>query len=348
MVRVAEVRRGPLRVVVATNGRIEPIDTAEVRARLEGRVVEIPDPGSRVERGAPLLRIDAAAVGAQLATAESERLAAQEALRAGRNDLDLARQRFETDRELFHQGAITRQRFDESQSAFQDARARSASLAREVPLRLDSLDLRIRDLSEQQRAAQTQAPVSGTVYRTDAKKGQLVRVGDPLLAVADLDRLRVRANVDQVDLGRVRPGARVLVTSNAYPGRAWSGRVSEIIPNVVVKESRAVSESLAVLEPPTDGLVPGMTVDLEIIVAEAPDAVQVPADAVVNRDGGAFVFKLDGSHVRAMPVRLGLSSVTAAEVLEGLAPGDQVVVGGAQGLEDGARVDVRRPDARAS
>lgn len=348
VVRVTEVRRGPLRVVVATNGRIEPIDEAEVRARLEGRVVEIPDPGSRVEIGAPLLRIDAAAVGAQLATAESERLAAQEALRAGRNDLDLARQRFETDRELFHQGAITRQRFDESQSAFQDARARTASLAREVPLRLDSLDLRIRDLSEQQRAAQTQAPVSGTVYRTDAKKGQLVRVGDPLLAVADLDRLRVRANVDQVDLGRVRPGARVLVTSNAYPGRAWSGRVSEIIPNVVVKESRAVSESLAVLEPPTDGLVPGMTVDLEIIVAEAPDAVQVPADAVVNRDGGAFVFKLDGSHVRAMPVRLGLSSVTAAEVVEGLAPGDEVVVGGAQGLEDGARVDVRRPDARAS
>ncbi len=348
VVRVTEVRRGPLRVVVATNGRIEPIDDAEVRARLEGRVVQIPDPGSRVERGAPLLRIDDAAVGAQLATAESERLAAQEALRAGRNDLDLARQRFETDRELFHQGAITRQRFDESQSAFQDARARAASLAREVPLRLDSLDLRIRDLSEQQRAAQTQAPVSGTVYRTDAKKGQLVRVGDPLLAVADLDRLRVRANVDQVDLGRVRPGARVLVTSNAYPGRAWSGRVSEIIPNVVVKESRAVSESLAVLEPPTDGLVPGMTVDLEIIVAEAPDAVQVPADAVVNRDGGAFVFKLDGSHVRAMPVRLGLSSVTAAEVLEGLAPGDEVVVGGAQGLEDGARVDVRRPDARAS
>jgi len=348
VVRVVEVRSAPLRVVVSTNGKVEPIEDAEVRARLDGRVVEIPDPGTRVERGAPLLRIDAATASAQLATAQSDRLAAQEALRAGRNDLDLARQRFETDRELFRQGAITRQRFDESESSYRDAAARAASLAREVPLRLDSLDLRIRELSEQQRAAQTASPVSGTVYRTDAKKGQMVRVGDPLLAIADLARLRVRANVDQVDLGRVGPGARVHVTSNAYPGRTFAGRVSEVVPSVVVKESRAISETLAVLDPPTDGLVPGMTVDLEIVVAESPDTLQVPADAVVRRGSETLVFKVDGSRVRATPVRVGLSSVTAAQVLEGLAAGDLVVVGGDQGLEDGARVEVRKPDAHAS
>lgn len=348
VVRVAEVRSAPLRVVVSTNGKVEPIEDAEVRARLDGRVVEIPDPGTRVERGAPLLRIDATAAGAQLATAQSDRLAAQEALRAGRNDLELARQRFETDRELFRQGAITRQRFDESESSYRDAAARAASLSREVPLRLDALDLRIRELSEQQRAAQTASPVSGTVYRTDAKKGQMVRVGDPLLAIADLAHLRVRANVDQVDLGRVGPGARVHVTSNAYPGRSFAGRVSEVVPSVVVKESRAVSETLAVLDPPTDGLVPGMTVDLEIIVAESPDTLQVPADAVVRRGSETLVFKVDGSRVRATPVRVGLSSVTAAQVLEGLAAGDLVVVGGDQGLEDGARVEVRKPDAHAS
>jgi len=347
-VQVSEVRRAALRVVVSTNGKVEPIDDAEVRARLEGRLVEILDPGVEVTRGAPLLRIDAANVGAQLATAESDRLAAQEALRAARNDLEIARERYETDRELFRQGAITRQRFSESEAAHRDAQARAASLAREVPLRLDSLDLRIRDLSEQQRGAETLAPLSGTVYRTDAKKGQLVRVGDPLLAVADLSRLRVRANVDQVDLGRVKPKAVVRVTSNAYPGRSWSGHVSEIVPHVVVKESRAVSESLAVLDPPIDGLVPGMTVDLAIVVAETLDALQVPADAVVTRDGATLVYKLDGSRVRATPVKTGLSSVTATEIVEGLAPGDVVVVVGAQGLEDGARVDARRQDARAS
>lgn len=347
-VQVAEVKQGPLRVSVATNGKVEPIDDAEVRARLEGRVVEIPDPGAQVERGAPLLQIDAASVGAQLATAESDRLAAQQALRAARNDVEVARKHYETDNGLFQQGAITRQRFSESDASYREAQSRAAALAREIPLRLDSLDLRIRELSDQQRSSATASPISGTVYRTDAKKGQLVHVGDPLLAIADLGRLRVRANVDQVDLGRVRPGAKVHVTSNAFPGRSWSGTVSEVAPHVVVKESRSVSESLAVLEPPTDGLVPGMTVDVEIVVADAPAALQVPADAVVTRGAESIVYRLDGSRVRATPIKVGLSSVTATEVLEGLSVGDSVVVGGALGLEDGARVEVRKPDARAS
>lgn len=346
--QAAAAKRAPLRVSVATNGKVEPIDPAEVRAGLDGRVLEIPEAGTKVTAGAPLLRLDAATVGAELATAESERFAAQEALRAARNDLEISRQHFATDRELFEQGAITRQRFSEREAALRDAQSRAASIAREVPLRVDALDLRIRTLEEQRRAAQPTSPVSGVVFRADVKSGQIVRAGDPLLAVADLSRLRVRANVDQVDLGRVRTGARVEVSANAFPGRRFDGHVSEVIPSVVVKESRAVSESLAVLDPPTEGLVPGMTVDLEIIVAENPDALQVPADAIVSQAGQALVFKLDGNRVRAVPVKLGLTSVVAAEILEGLAPGDVVVVGGAQGLVDGARVDARRADAGAS
>lgn len=347
-VSVAEARPAPLRVAVSTNGKVEPIDEAEVRARLDGRVLEIPEPGATVQQGEPVVRIDGSEVASQLATAESERLAAQESLRAARMESDGARRRFETDQELFQQGAITRERFTESELELRAARGRVAALSREVPLRTDALDLRIRELAAQRDAAATPAPVSGTVYRTDVKKGASVRVGDPLLAVADLGRLRVRANVDQVDLGRVRPGARILVTSNAYPGREWHGTVREVVPNVIVKESRAVSESLAVLDPPTEGLVPGMTVDVEIVVAESPSALVVPVDAVVSRGGESFVYLLDGSRVRERKVRTGLSSVTSTEIVEGLAAGDVVVVGGAASLEDGARVDARDPDARTS
>jgi RND family efflux transporter MFP subunit len=347
-VDVSEARRAPLRVSVTTNGKVEPIDEAEVRARLGGRVLDIPDPGTQVKAGEVLLRIDASPVAEQLAAAESESLAARESLEAARRALAVAQRSFETDQGLFAEGAITRQRFEESEAVYRSAKARADSLSREVPLRLDSLALRIGELRDQVAGAEVLAPISGTVYRTDAKKGQVVRAGDTLLALADLERLRVRANVDQVDLGRVETGDRVRITSNAHPGQTWSGRVSELIPNVVVKESRAVAESLTVLEPPVEGLVPGMTVDVEITVAESPETLQVPADAVVSRGGESLVYRLDGSRVRATPVRVGISSVTATEVLEGLSPGDRVVVGGAQALEDGARVRVRDPDARAS
>ena len=109
-----EARRAPLRVSVTTNGKVEPIDEAEVRARLGGRVLEIPDPGTEVKAGEPLLRIDGSSVAEQLAAAESESLAARESLEAARRALAVARRSFETDEGLFAEGAITRQRFEES------------------------------------------------------------------------------------------------------------------------------------------------------------------------------------------------------------------------------------------
>ena len=157
-----------------------------------------------------------------------------------------------------------------------EARARAAHLETEVPLRVESLDHRIEEWEARRDASEVRAPFAGTVYRTDAKLGQTVQLGDPVLHFADLERLRVRANVDQVDLGRVAVGQPVRIASNAYPGRTWSARMAEMVPNVVLKESRRVAEGLAEVTPPSDGLVPGMTVDVEILVDSSPGALQVP------------------------------------------------------------------------
>jgi RND family efflux transporter MFP subunit len=340
-VHVVAGRRGPLRVEVATNGVIEPVDDIEIRARVDGRIVAIPDdPGLRVQAGDVLVEIDKVPVAAELAHAESERLAAIEALRAARAAADQARKKAATDTSLYRQQALTQQAYDASQAAVRDAEAHLASQEHEVPLRISSLDLRIVELKAKLDAAVVRAPFAGTVYKVSAKKGQTVREGDPLLSVADLDHLRVRVNIDQVDLGRVQPGQRIEIGANAFPGRTWPGVIAEVVPHVVVKESRSVSEALARIDPPTEGLVPGMTVDVDVIVAEAANALQVPAEAVFYRDGQPFVYRLDKKRVRATPVRLGLSSISVTEITGGLDEGALVVRGPIEGLEDDMRVEV--------
>ncbi len=347
-VRAVAARRAPLRVQVATNGKVEPIDDIEVRARLDGRIVEIPDEaGKRVQAGEEIVRFDAGPVAAELAAAESERLAALEARRAARAAAVQVRKRAATDAALYAQGALTRQAYDASETALREAEAHVAYQERDVPLRVASLELRIEELTAQRVATIVRAPFAGTIYKTQAKRGEMVRLGDPLLWLADLERLRVRANVDQVDLGRVQPGQRVVVTANAFAGRSWSGGITELVPHVVVKESRSVSEGLAWLDPPTDGLVPGMTVDVAIVVAEAPHALQVPVEAIFYQDGQPFVYRIDANRARATPVQLGLSSVAATEIAQGLEDGALVVSGPAAGLEDGMRVDVRTEAARS-
>ncbi len=316
-----------------------------MRARLDGRIVDIPDDaGKKVQTGEDIARLDAGPVAADLATAESERLAALEALRAARAETAQVRERAAADAALYRQGALTRQAYDTSQATLREAEAHLAFQEHDVPLRVASLELRITELKAQSEATVVRAPFGGTIYKTQAKRGEMVHVGDPLLWLADLEHLRLRANIDQVDLGRVQPGDRIVVTANAFPGRSWSGVVTELVPHVVVKDSRSVSEGLARLDPPTDGLVPGMIVDVEIVVAEEQSALQVPADAIFYQNGAPFVYRIDDGRARITPVEIGLSSTTATAIKSGLEEGALVVTGQTTGLENGMRVEVRRAD----
>jgi HlyD family secretion protein len=337
-VQTVAVKRQPLRVVVSTNGKVEPVDDIEVRARLDGRVVDIPDPGKRVAAGEPMVQFDAGPVAGEVAAAESERLSALESLRVARATAAERRQRFATDATLYREGALTRDAYEQSERAAKEAEAQVSYLEREVPLRVAGLEKRIAERRAQQDATVTRAPFAGTIYKTQAKKGALVALGEPVLWLADLDHLRVRANVDQVDLGRVQPGQRVVISANAFPGRRWSGAISELVPNVVVKESRSVAEGLARLDPPTDGLVPGMTVDVEIVVAEAPDVLTLPSEAVINEGDHSYVFLLNGRRLRKTPVTTGLSSVSEVAITSGLEDGAVVVAGPPAGLSDGMKV----------
>jgi HlyD family secretion protein len=87
-----------------------------------------------------------------------------------------------------------------------------------------------------------------------------------------------------------------------------------------------------------------MTVDVEIMVAAVPEALQVPAEAVFTDEGGAFVYRVQDDRVQHTRVEVGRSTVARIEILEGLKDQDSVVLGPVSGLEDGTRVEVRMQD----
>jgi len=341
-VRVAEVTRGSLVIRVATNGSIEPIDDHEVRARLDGRVIEIRKAGDVVAAGDVLLRLDRAPVEAQLKSARSQQLEAQEALRSARDTLVRIERTFGTDKKLHGERALANESFVESQAARDEARARVVHLESEVPLRVESLELEIRELEDQLAGTEVLAPEAGSVYRVAAEVGEVVRKGQLLLAAANLGRLQLRANIDQVDLGRVRVGNPVEIFANAFPDAVWRGTITEILPRVEMRQNRAVSEAVAAVDPPVEGLVPGMNVDVEVIVRTAPDVLQVPSEAIFAAGEGPFIYRLNGDRVEMQPVESGLSSFTAVEIVRGAAAGEEVVLGPVAAVRDGSRVDPLR------
>lgn len=343
-VETARAERSTLVLTVATNATVEPVEDFEVRARLDGRVLSIVKSGTSVTAGDVLVRIDANPIAAEIEATRSQALEADEALRAARTRLDRAERSLAVDEKLFRGRAVSEDRLVELRADRDEARAQRDFLEREVPVRLAALELRLAELQAQRDGAAVHAPFSGTVYRSDVDVGEVVRQGQRLLSLADLAHLQVRANIDQVDLGKVRPGNPLAVEANAYPERRWTGRLSEIDPHVEMVRNRAVTLALGTLDPPVDGLLPGMNVDVEIDVERAEDVLQVPSRAIFASGSGPYVYVVDSGIAREQPVRLGRSSFTSVEVLRGVEEGERVILGPAPGLRERMRVAIRDVD----
>jgi len=170
----------------------------------------------------------------------------------------------------------------------------------------------------------------------------MVTLGGPLFTLVDLDRLYVRATVDEFDARQVRLGQEVRVTLEALPGRTLRGRLYKISPAVSGERQEARTFSVRVaLEEGKEFVKPGMSADVEVIVARRRDALFVPTQAILEREGKKRVYVVADGHARATSVKVGESNWNSTEILEGLRQGDRVVINpDAPGLSDGGKVRV--------
>jgi RND family efflux transporter MFP subunit len=178
------------------------------------------------------------------------------------------------------------------------------------------------------------APFNARVLRRDAEPGDLAQVGKILFVLADPASLRITADIDERDAGRMREGLEALVRSDAFPGRQFPARVVEFTPQGDA-QSRVFRARLRL--DPRSALRPGMTVEVNIVLSRRNGAVLAPANSV--RDGAVWIVA-DG-RARKRAIKAGVQGGQRIEIRSGLRPGDQVVVDPPANLRDGARVTVR-------
>jgi RND family efflux transporter MFP subunit len=223
---------------------------------------------------------------------------------------------------LSSSGSASRQVVDQRQSAARQAEARLASARAalaEAEARLAQATLR--------------APFAGTVLRRTVLPGAVPGVGTELLRLLREGRLELDARVPELDLAAIAPGQSVRVT---HGGREIAASVRAIAPGVTA-ESRLGTVHVAL--PPDAGLRPGMFARAEIRGTPA-DAMTVPQEAVVFRDGAAAAFVVQDGRARLRRLETGTRRDGMVEVRAGLAPGETVVRAGAGFLADGDRVRV--------
>ena len=357
----AQAERQEIRMVVSTNGAIEPVDRSEVYAPINGRVKLIPvQEGEEITVGSVLIELESDQIRAALAEANTALLEAMRqekmilsgppkdeiaALDASIDEavllLEQAVKDLKEEESLFSRGAVARVAVDalrKQRDQLQlnvDSRKRQKQelLARYSPEEKQWENDKVRELAEQARFLEQQrqletvtSPRSGRVYSLEVKPGAYVARGQLLAKINQPGKIRLRAYVDEPDLGRVTKGQLVEATWDGLPERKWTGVVEQSAEQVVSMDNRTVGYVICSLEGGTEELIPNLNVKVEITTMRKADAIVVPRSAVFSPDGVRSVRIFDGKTAITKPVVSGVVTMEEIEILEGVREGDEVIL----------------------
>ena len=368
-VRAITVERGPIRSVISTNGKVEPVHNFEAHAPIATTVKSIVvKEGDHVRKGQLLLQLDdgdirtqAARAQAQLKTAQAYLSAPQAEMQAISNQLakariaqDTAQRNLDALRRLEQQGAASPGEVQKAEETLKGAQAdvtlyEQKQKDRYSPPEDARTQAQIADAQAAYNAAQdalgkssVRAPFDGIVYSIPVKSGTFVQAGQLLLQAADLMHVIVRAFVDEPDVGRLQIGQKVEITWDAVPSRTWIGTVNTVPATVKPYLSRNVGEATCLIENHDLRLLPNVNVGVTIVVAEHNDVLTLQRDALHIDASGTYVFRIAGDRVRRQPIQFSLQNLTRVEITSGLSEGEAVAISAedTKPLVDGAVIKV--------
>jgi HlyD family secretion protein len=363
---------------ITSNGKVEPIAPFSIRAQLDTFVEKVSvSEGQNVKKGQLLLELNVKDAAAQLANAKSKLLLAQEDFRAARaggrtdeaarvagdlaktiGDRDGLQRNHESLTRLLAEGAATKDELAANELALTKAQAEVNRLTavkkefeRQVSLDTSRGDLAVQRalsdvaaLEDKVRQGRITAPTDGTLYALPVKAGDYVKVGDLLAELADLHKVRVRAFVDEPEMGGLEPGLPVKITWDALPNRTWPGRTEMTPKQVVPRGSRSVGELLCSVENEKLELLPNTNVNVLINSRERLNVLAVPRGAVETLGGQSFVFIVKDSVGKTVlekrRLQVGIADATNYEVVSGLSMDDTVALPGDADFRDGMSVKV--------
>ena len=171
------------------------------------------------------------------------------------------------------------------------------------------------------------SPLAGVVTQQDAKKGEIVSVGTPIVSIISKNNLEVEANVSEISVGKVQIGNPVDITMDAFPGKTFTGTVTYIEPAETIVDGVVNFKITIAFNENYEEIKTGLSTNLSIKVAEANDVLRIAQYAITKREGKSYVSKKEGKNIVEIEVTTGFrGSDGLVEVLSGLQVGDVVVL----------------------
>lgn len=331
--------RAPAYVEQILPATAAPLRETAVYARTSGYLKRwLVDIGDRVEEGQLLAEIDTPEVDAQLLQARAALAEAKATLTRNKASAELAKLNLVRIREVYSNGVGTRQEFDETEAALKVADA-TVQLSEAA---IQASQANVKRLEDLQRFQKVTAPFAGVVTARNYDTGALVvadsAAGREMFHLAQIDTLRVFADVPQTFATSIRVGQAAPVSRREVPGKEFTGAVARTTQSV---DARTRTLRVEVDVPNADhALLPGMYLQVRFRLDAPAQLVRVPGAAVIVRADGAKVAAVDADgRLTYRAVTLGRDYGTDIEVTTGLSGGERVVVRPGDDLPAGSFVE---------
>jgi HlyD family secretion protein len=375
-VQAGAVERGTIRSIISTNGKIEPVHNFEAHAPAGTTVKRLlVKEGEHVKKGQLLLQLDDANARSQVAQALAQLRAAQATLNAtekggtqeellalqsqlvkARTERDSAQRNLDALQHLQQKGAASPGEVKDAQDQFDRATAELKMLEqkqkdRYSPPEVTQVEAQKTQAQAAYAAAQNllgqmniRAPFAGEVYSIPVRQDDYVNPGDLLLQEADLEQVRVRAYVDEPDVGHLALGEPIEVTWDALPGRVWHCTVNSIPATMKLRGTRNVGETTCLIDNSDFRLLPNINVSIAIVTTEHHNVLIVPREAIHLEGDKTFVYQIVNNELQRRDIQTSISNLTQVEVTGGLSDDALVALTSinSKPLHDGLDVKVIR------
>ena len=389
-VRVDKPELGKLVETISAPGDIKPLHSVTISAKISGKIIDLPFKEGDTVYGPDsgqdpsiLVKIDSSELEADLDVTLARRQSQVMQIEVAKVDIENRKSSFreaeiqlaqkekdlERNLKLLKSSDVTESSVEDLQLAVEQLKikvtsSKNAIRVAEVDLKVRENELKIAD-SNIQRAkdvleyAELSSPMSGMITQIHVKVGEMVTgagnyTGSPILVVADLSKMLLAAQVDEIDIGKVEVGQKAMVKLNAWPDEKFEGVVHK--KSLVMLDSRTGSKVCAVeimLDNADGRILSGMTADAEIEIKVHSDVIKVPSQAVLGKEWESLpknirennelidrektfapvVFRLKDGKSVATPVKIGPSDLTDTIIEAGLTLDDLIVTGPYKELE---------------
>ncbi len=360
LVKVVTVARADMMRHIALSGQTVANANIPLAPKYTGRVTEVRAKlGDTVEAGDVLMVQDTgdldisiaandAATGAARADAREARASYDANFIKARNDLELEQSKYERNQYLYSIGAISQDTLDSVKQEYLASQAAFNVLADQVQdgdaasvqskaYTADKAEHATDALRRQRDDMYLRAPRAGVIGYRNVEAGEIVSAGTKVFSLVDNSHLNVDCTLAESDAAILKPGMEVQVTIDAL-GADYPGKIVYVSP--AMDDTSKTYQVRIELETDSDEMKAGLFARTTIDILQRRATLCVPKEAVLSRNGRQtlFVVHEDGT-VEERTVKIGLMNDTEVEVLDGIEPGDTVVVTNQDKLQDGKKVE---------